>query len=85
MMYMYMHLVMQRLHRHLFHTWATLTNKRFICKGGPCMKQVPVRDCTKLEEEGTDYWLHVEHECIKKFTSIIDVSKSSATNYIYNG
>ena len=24
-------------HRHLFHTWATLTNS----KGDPCMKQVP--------------------------------------------
>ena len=31
------------VHRHLFHTWATLTNKTsFISKGGPCMKQVPV-------------------------------------------
>ena len=31
-------------HRHLFHTWVTLTNKTpcFISKGGPCMKQVPV-------------------------------------------
>ena len=26
-------------HRHLFHTWATLS---FISKSGPCMKQVPV-------------------------------------------
>ena len=28
-------------HRHLFHTWVTLTNKTFISKGGPCMKQEP--------------------------------------------
>ena len=28
--------------RHLFHTSATFTNKSFISKGGPCMKQVPV-------------------------------------------
>ena len=29
------------VHRHLFYTWAALTNKPcFIIKGGPCMKQV---------------------------------------------
>ena len=85
-MYMYMHFWSCRdCTGTCFIHGPPLLIKRFICKGGPCMKQVPVRDCTKLEEEGTDYWLHVEHECIKKFTSIIDVSKSSATNYIYNG
>ena len=35
---------MHRNHRHLFHTWATLSNKTrcFISKGGLCMKQVLV-------------------------------------------
>ena len=43
---------MMLTHRHLYHTWATLTNKliNFISKGGPCMKQVPVTGISSFTE-----------------------------------
>ena len=58
----------------MFHTWATLTN--IISKGGPCLKQVPVRHTNVLIAD------HTYNKCTK-FRFLNTKNKANHANKIH--